>query len=104
MVGICKKYRVVDWLSTLNSQLLSFTLLPAYLQLVFNLLDPVDAPQQLLGHLLLVERANGAFQSNKTIRGLNVELVGGQVRVPAKGTLDLREERTRSCHGLCFRF
>jgi hypothetical protein len=76
--------------STLDSCL---SLCPTDLQFVLDLLDPIQTEHDFLGHLLLEERANGAFNADVAIGGFDTHLMGGNVRAVGNCALNLIQER-----------
>ena len=53
---------------------LEFALTPANLQLIFDRLDSVDTADEFLGHLLVVKRTDGAFESDVAAAGFYLHL------------------------------
>ena len=74
---------------------------PANLQLVLNGLNAIDTANDLLGHLLLVERADGAFEADVAADGLDLHLAGREVVVVAESaTNGIEQSRIeRGCGG-----
>lgn len=77
---------------------------PAYLQLVFDPLDTVDASEEFLRHLFLIKGTHCPFQADQPIGCFNVELPGCKVRTARKGSVDLFKERTCRGHRYVFSF
>ena len=68
-------------------------LAPVDLQFVLDRFNAVDATDELLGHLLLVERANGAFEANFVAVGSNVNLSRREAVAFAECSTNLGKER-----------
>lgn len=69
-------------------------LAPVDLQFVFDRFDTVDAANKLLSHLLLVERADGAFEADFVAVGGNVNLPGREAVAFAESSANLGKERS----------
>ena len=72
---------------------------PANLQLILNRLDTVNTADDFLGHLLLVERADRAFEADIAAVGFDLHLAWREKMAVAEGSVELFGQRRNVLSG-----